>query len=109
RQRESWAKEASGEFARGDVRTALDAYNEHGGVRMVDTREDAKAAIAADYLADRQAGGSAIILAHSNKDVAGLNQAIRAQRAEAGELGPSAEINTARGKREFAQGDRLLF
>ncbi|MBD4792997.1 AAA family ATPase, partial [Xanthomonas citri pv. citri] len=49
RQRESWAKEASGEFARGDVRTALDAYNEHGGVRMVDTREDAKAAIAADY------------------------------------------------------------
>ncbi|MBD4909183.1 Ti-type conjugative transfer relaxase TraA [Xanthomonas citri pv. citri] len=109
RQRESWAKEASGEFARGDVRTALDAYAEHGGVRMVDSRDDAKAAIAADYLADRQAGGSAIILAHSNKDVAGLNQAIRAQRAEAGELGPSAEINTARGKREFAQGDRLLF
>ncbi|MBD4684972.1 AAA family ATPase, partial [Xanthomonas citri pv. citri] len=81
RQRESWAKEASGEFARGDVRTALDAYAEHGGVRMVDSRDDAKAAIAADYLADRQAGGSAIILAHSNKDVAGLNQAIRAQRA----------------------------
>src|SRR5690606_14649137 len=54
-------------------------------------------------------GGSAIILAHSNKDVAALNQSIRSSRAEAGELGPSAEFQTARGAREFAQGDRLLF
>ncbi|WP_324994916.1 AAA family ATPase [Xanthomonas fragariae] len=109
RQRDSWAREASAEFARGDVRTALDAYHERGNVRMVESRDDAKAAVAADYLADRQRGGSAIVLAHSNNDVAGLNQAIRSARAEAGELGPSAEIETSRGKRDFAQGDRLLF
>lgn len=109
RQRESWAREASAEFARGDVRTALDAYQERGHVRLMDSRESAQGAIAADYLADRRLGGSAIILAHSNKDVAALNQSIRSSRAEAGELGPSAEFQTARGAREFAQGDRLLF
>lgn len=109
RQRDSWAREASAEFARGDVRTALDAYNERGQVRMVDSREDAKAALATDYLEDRSRGGTSIILAHSNKDVSGLNQAIRSARSEAGELGPSSEIQTARGMREFGQGDRMLF
>lgn len=109
RQRESWAREASAEFARGDVRTALDAYNDRGQVRMVDSREDAKTALAADYLNNRTRDGTAIILAHSNKDVTGLNQAIRSARSEAGELGASAEVQTARGAREFAQGDRMLF
>ncbi|EEY3363067.1 MobA/MobL family protein [Escherichia coli] len=109
RQREDWAREASAEFARGDVRTALDAYNERGRVRLVDDREAAKAALAADWLADREKGGSSIILAHTNADVRDLNDTIRHARQQAGELGQSAEFVTKRGRREFAEGDRLVF
>ncbi|EAZ7030456.1 MobA/MobL family protein [Escherichia coli] len=109
RQREDWARDASAEFARGDVRTALDAYNERGRVRLVDDREAAKAALAADWLADREKGGSSIILAHTNADVRDLNDTIRQARQQAGELGQSAEFVTERGRREFAEGDRLVF
>ncbi|EAN7721589.1 Ti-type conjugative transfer relaxase TraA [Salmonella enterica] len=109
RQREDWARDASAEFARGDVRTALDAYNERGRVRLVDDREAAKAALATDWLADREKGGSSIILAHTNADVRDLNDTIRQARQRSGELGQSAEFVTERGRREFAEGDRLVF
>lgn len=109
RQRDGWAREASREFARGDVAAGLDAYNERGGVRLVGTREQAKAALAADWLADRQKGGSSIILAHSNKDVQSLNETIRTARRDAGELGEGIVFDAERGRREFAAGDRIVF
>lgn len=109
RQRDGWAREASTEFARGDVHTGLDAYNDRGAVQLVDSREDAKAQVAKDWLADRERGGSSIILAHANQDVSELNVTIRQARLEAGELGPSADIETQQGLRTFAAGDRLLF
>lgn len=109
RQSEAWAKNASAEFARGDVRAALDAYNERGHVKIAGTREEAKQAIAADYLADREKGGSSIILAHTNADVLSLNSTIHATRKEAGELGECVEFLTERGNREFGAGDRVVF
>lgn len=109
RQKEDWAREASSEFARGDVRKALDAYNERGHVRIADTREAAKTRLAADWLADREPGKSSIILAHTNADVRGLNELIHDTRNAAGELGASTEFQTERGKREFAEGDRVVF
>ena len=109
RQSEQWAKDASAEFARGDVRAALDAYNERGHVRMADTRADAKAALAADWLAEREPGKSSMILAHTNADVRDLNDMIHATRKQAGEPGASTEFQTERGKREFAEGDRVVF
>lgn len=109
RQKEDWARDASSEFARGDVRKALDAYNERGHVRIADTREAAKTRLAADWLADRDPGKSSIILAHTNADVRGLNELIHNTRKAAGELGASTEFQTERGKREFAEGDRVVF
>jgi ATP-dependent exoDNAse (exonuclease V) alpha subunit len=109
RQSEQWAKDASAEFARGDVRKALDAYNERGQVRIADTREDAKAALAADWLAGREAGKTSIILAHTNADVRDLNELIHDTRKQAGELGAATEFQTERGKREFAEGGRVVF
>lgn len=109
RQKEDWARDASSEFARGDVRKALDAYNERGHVRIADTREAAKTRLAADWLADREPGKSSIILAHTNADVRGLNELIHNTRKAAGELGASTEFQTERGKREFAEGDRVVF
>ncbi|EEZ9648727.1 Ti-type conjugative transfer relaxase TraA [Escherichia coli] len=108
RQTEQWAKEASAEFARGDMRKALDAYNDRGHIRINETLDDAKKALAADYLADREKGGSSIILAYRNRDVIDLNNAVRGARKEAGELQQEAEFLTARGSRSFGKGDRIV-
>ncbi|EGN7253090.1 Ti-type conjugative transfer relaxase TraA [Salmonella enterica] len=108
RQTEEWAKEASAEFARGDMRKALDAYNDRGHVRINETLDDAKKALAADYLADREKGGSSIILSYRNRDVIDLNNAVRDARKEAGELQQEAEFLTARGVRSFGKGDRVV-
>jgi len=109
RQRDAWAREASTELARGDVREGLDAYQERGAVQLHDDRETAKQQLASDYLRDRDRAGSSIILAHSNADVASLNSAIRQARLDAGELGQSVDLETARGGRQFGTGDRMVF
>lgn len=108
RQTEQWAKDASAEFARGDFGKAMDAYNERGHVRIKDTLDDAKQALAMDYLADREKGGSSIILSYRNVDVIDLNNAVREARKMAGELQQDTEFMTERGMRNFAAGDRIV-
>ena len=56
RQREQWAREASMDFAKGHVRDGLSAYRERGHVRFEASREEAKAAIARDWMAGRKDG-----------------------------------------------------
>ena len=51
RQREPWAREASQAFAQGAVGAGLAAYAARGQVRLVESREAAKAAIARDAVA----------------------------------------------------------
>jgi len=106
RNREPWAREASQAFARGAVGKGLAAYAERGHVRLVGSRDAAKAAIARDYATGQ---GSRLILAHTNRDVRDLNDAVRAERQQAGELAQEAAYATARGTRGFAVGDRLVF
>ncbi|ENV35485.1 Ti-type conjugative transfer relaxase TraA [Acinetobacter gerneri] len=108
RQTEQWAKDASAEFARGDLGKAMDAYNERGHIRIKDTLDNAKQALASDYLADREKGGSSIILAYRNADVIDLNNAVREARKQAGELHQETEFMTERGARSFAAGDRIV-
>ena len=109
RQREDWAREASMEFAKGRVGRGLAAYQERGHVRFEASREEAKAAIARDWMAGRKDGKDTIVLAHTRADVRDLNEAIRRARAAAGELGEAAAFQTGQGKREFAAGDRVVF
>ncbi len=54
-------------------------------------------------------GDTRLILAVTREDVRQLNEAVRSVRREAGELGRSELIETSRGEREFAAGDRLYF
>jgi len=105
--RHEWAREASQAFARGDVSNGLAAYSQRGHVRMTDSRDMAKAAIARDYVA--QADGSRLILAHTNQDVHDLNDRVRAERQQAGQLGQEAAFSTARGLRDFGAHDRVVF
>ncbi|MFP6975098.1 AAA family ATPase, partial [Xanthomonas hortorum] len=108
RQKEAWAREAGQQFARGSVADGLAAYAERGHVKIHDSRDAARDALAAAYVGD-QAKGSQIILAHSNKDVQALNEAVREARKERGELRGTARFVAERGGREFAPGDRIVF
>ncbi|QCZ91847.1 Ti-type conjugative transfer relaxase TraA (plasmid) [Xanthomonas citri pv. punicae] len=107
RQKEAWAREAGQQLARGSVADGLAAYAERGHVQIHDTRDAASEALAAVYVGD-QGKGSQIILAHSNKDVQALNEAVREARKERGELRGTARFVTERGG-EFAPGDRIVF
>jgi Ti-type conjugative transfer relaxase TraA len=109
RQREQWAREASQAFAAGAVGAGLAAYAERGHVQLVESREAAKAAIARDTVAAERAGGTSLILAHTNQDVQDLNALVRAERQRGGALEAEAPFQTARGARQFAAGDRLVF
>lgn len=108
RQRQAWAREAGQQFARGSVTEGLRAYDERGHVQMRDSREATRKALAAAYVSDKDMG-SQIVLAHSNKDVLALNEAIREARKDRGELDGTARFMTERGGREFAAGDRIVF
>ena len=121
RQREDWQREASGDFARHRTGEGLSAYAERGGVRFSETRDAARAAIVADYMADatERPEGSRVAMAHRRVDVRALNADIRAARQEAGELargegeqgrlGRERVFETNYGKRSFAPGDRVVF
>ncbi|RYF06061.1 MAG: hypothetical protein EOO40_09570, partial [Deltaproteobacteria bacterium] len=52
---------------------------------------------------------SHIMLAGNAEDVRALNDAARALRHTAGELGPAFTVQTSSGDREFAPGDRVCF
>ena len=108
RQKEAWARAAGQELARGSVADGLAAYAERGHVKIHDSRDAARDSLAAAYVGD-QGKGSQIILAHSNKDVQALNEAVREARKERGELRGTARFMTERGGREFAPGDRIVF
>lgn len=108
RQNDEWAREASIQFARGKVAEALGAYDNRGAVKFTDTAESACAAIVQDWMAARK-DGTSLILAQKNKDVYAINQGVRASLMEAGELEAGQSFQTARGTREFAAGDRVLF
>lgn len=52
---------------------------------------------------------SQIILTHTNDEVRQLNELARGTLREAGQLGDDVGINTERGERNFASGDRIMF
>jgi Ti-type conjugative transfer relaxase TraA len=109
RQREPWAREASQAFAQGAVADGLAAYAERGHVQFSESREAAKAAIARDAVAAGIGDGASLILAHTNQDVQELNALVRAERQRGGELAGETSFQTARGARDFAAGDRVVF
>lgn len=110
RQKEAWARQASQAFARGKdgVRMGLDAYRAHGGTHMVESRETARVAVAEAWMRHRSSGSS-IILAHTRADVRKLNDAVRAARRDAKELGDEISFATNVGRKKFAAGDRIAF
>ncbi|MCO5164740.1 MAG: AAA family ATPase, partial [Mesorhizobium sp.] len=131
RQRVDWQREASVAFATHRTAEGLAAYYEHGDIRFTETRQDARGQIVRDYLADRdeRSDGTRVAMAHRRADVRAINEAIRTELQDRGELarvreagdaaqdvdhaqegpGRALTFQTNDGKRDFATGDRIVF
>ncbi|KVK59234.1 conjugal transfer protein TraA [Agrobacterium sp. TS43] len=124
RQREEWAREASRLFARGEVEKGLDAYAAHGRLVESETRDEIIGRMVSDWADARRSlvqasrdqengprlrGDELLVLAHTNDDVRKLNEALRKVMMDDGALTGAREFHTARGMREFAAGDRIIF
>ncbi|RVM82448.1 Ti-type conjugative transfer relaxase TraA, partial [Sinorhizobium meliloti] len=124
RQRDAWARDASRLFARGKVEEGLDAYAQQGRIVETETRAEIVDRIVADWANARRdllqksadgehpgrlRGDELLVLAHTNDDVRKLNEALRNVMIGEGALTGAREFQTARGLREFAAGDRIIF
>jgi Ti-type conjugative transfer relaxase TraA len=141
RQRVDWQREASVDFATHRTAEGLAAYRDHGNISFAETGEDARGQIVRDYLADRDEhpDGTRVAMAHRRADVRAINDAIRAELQDRGELarvreagdvaegrqrsgyvaqgvdhtqegpGRALTFQTNDGKRDFVTGDRIVF
>ena len=111
RQLSAWQQDATRLFATGRTGEAIRTYEERGMVHAANTREVARTELIERWNQERQdsPGDSRIILTHTNDEVRELNQMSREKMREAGALGADAKIRSARGERQFASGDRIIF
>ncbi|MEZ5805837.1 MAG: Ti-type conjugative transfer relaxase TraA [Rhizobiaceae bacterium] len=136
RQRVDWQREASVDFATHRTAEGLAAYHEHGDIRFSESGEGARGEIVRDYLADRdeRPDGTRVAMAHRRADVRAINEAIRTELQDRGELarvrgadslapgdvaqdvdhgregpGRALTFQTNDGKRDFATSDRIVF
>jgi hypothetical protein len=116
RQRMDWQREVSVVFATHRTAEGLAAYEQHGAIRLSDSREGGRSEIVRDYLADREQRpeGTRVAMAHRRADVRALNEGIRSELQERGALARGEDagaltFQTNDGKREFAPGDRVVF
>ncbi len=111
-----WQQEASVDFATHRTAEGLAVYRDHGNISFAETGEDARGQIVRDYLADRdeRPDGTRVAMAHRRADVRAINDAIRTELQDRGELARGEDagaltFQTNDGKREFAPGDRIVF
>lgn len=111
RQQEEWQRSATRQLATGRSGEALAAYEDHGHVSAAETRDRARADLIDSWERDRGAApeASRLILTHTNDEVQALNAFARERLRGAGELGEEVTLQTDRGSRSFAAGDRIMF
>ncbi|WP_430418333.1 Ti-type conjugative transfer relaxase TraA [Phenylobacterium sp.] len=111
RQQVEWQREATPQLATGRTVPALSAYAAAGAVRAHETSEAAREATAAGWWqAKAEAPGSSqVMLAYTRDDVTALNGLARGRMQAAGALGPDQVVETTRGARLFAEGERIVF
>lgn len=111
RQQEDWQKQATKEFAIGDVAAAIKRYDNHDHVHKFDTQASAKTAMVEMWNDVRVSvpDQTQIILAYTTKDVQELNEIARDFRKQNNELGQDCLLTTATGNKAFAEGDRIYF
>ncbi len=111
RQRTDWQRDATRWLATGRTPDAIQAYRDQDMVRDADTRSQARAVLVGSWDRQRQAepDKSRIILTHTNAEVQSLNEEARERLRASGDLGEDVAVQTDRGTRQFASGDRIMF
>ncbi|WKT93342.1 Ti-type conjugative transfer relaxase TraA [Brucella anthropi] len=136
RQQDQWARDASSRLARGDTAGGLEIYARRGHLVEAETRDELVSRLVSDWADARRKmimpsqpgrgvrpgmgiaalngggqlrGDALLVLAHTNRDVHRLNEALRKVMREEGALDAARSFRTERGMREFAAGDRIIF
>ncbi len=111
RQRADWQRQATRELATGRTDVAIDRYAAAGMVHDHASHADAQVAVAAEWSKFREdrPDGSQIMLAYTRRDAGDLNALARDHLQAVGKLGENHQINTERGIKRFAEGDRIIF
>jgi hypothetical protein len=111
RQKLTWQKEATKEFANRKVAKALNRYAHANHIHELATKELAKSEMISMWNDVRlqQPDCTQIMLAYTRDDVLDLNQMARAVRHRQNELGMEQSFSTFRGERHFAINDRIYF
>jgi len=114
RQKIDWQKEATIEFSgkKEQAEKALDLYHQHGSIKELLTREEAKEQLLKDWAKHQTEPEkkTSLMMAYTNKDVSDLNRGARFQRKVHGHLrGAEHTFMTERGERTFSSGDRIIF
>ncbi|PYE29871.1 Ti-type conjugative transfer relaxase TraA [Rhizobium sp. PP-F2F-G38] len=131
RQRVDWQRDASVAFATHRTADGLSAYRDNGNISFSETRDEVRGEIVRDYLADleQRPEGSRVAMAHRRVDVRAINEGIRSELQDRGELARVRESDgpedrrvegeaerpqaftyqTDGGSRDFAEGDRIVF
>ena len=111
RQTEEWQRDATRELATGRTGEALARYDQAGMVHAADTREDAAGALIERWKDARESrpAQSHTILAHTRDDVRMLNEMARDALKRGGQLDGEIAIDTVRGRRLMAAGERIIF
>ena len=89
---------------------ALEAYESRGALVAGGTREEAQRQLLQAWSKDRHStpNESLLILAYTREEVRELNRQAREILKGEGRLGPGQTVETTRGLREFAAGDRIM-
>lgn len=109
RQQQDWQREASEEFARGNVACGLRAYSERGHVHWNATLDESRARLMNDWAANPDRSAVQFIYASTNAQVDEINELAKAIRLTRGEIGPGITLQTDRGQTEISVGDRVQF
>ena len=125
RQSAAWMKQASLDFARGNIKEALSAYRDNLAIGGFKLQDEAMDALAADFAEKHLSGEMTLGLAHSNKMVQELNDRIRSNLKGQGAIGESFKFETAKSiedraadkggpadadyRYDFGEGDRIVF
>jgi ATP-dependent exoDNAse (exonuclease V) alpha subunit len=111
RQREDWQREATRQLATGRTTEAIRAYAKAGHVHAVETREAARSALVERWDEARKADPrkTRMILTHTRDEVVELNALARDRLRTHHELGIDYRLETTRGEKLFASGERVMF
>jgi Ti-type conjugative transfer relaxase TraA len=111
RQQVDWQREATRQLATGRTVQALSAYAKAGAVQGHDDLDAAREAVVAGWWRARAdaPGASQVMLAYTREDVAALNGLARERMQTAGVLDEDHTVETTRGARLFAEGERIVF